>query len=317
MAPRARSDEASALAVATNGGLVIATAGGRDLAVGIRPANRLGYSPVLMTSDAGESWSPAAPVAALAEQPDALATDEGDQALALTVNGRGGALLASSRGLASWHTLTTASELGSSPAGRSCGLVSMTAVAYGAGLALLGTSCRRAGVVGVYADSDGTWRPVGPELPAPIDRGSVDVLGLENTTKGLCAILAVADGDDTSLLAAWRGAAGGAWRLSPVLELGSEVVRSFGPYGGSGLFVLPSGSAGSGSVEVVSGPGAAWRRLPTPPARTETMVFGLAGRVDALAVDDTTFTDWTLPRGSHRWARAQVVDVPIEFGSSG
>jgi hypothetical protein len=51
-------------------------------------------------------------------------------------------------------------------------------------------------------------------------------------------------------------------------------------------------------------------------ANAETMVFGPGGRVDALGVTDTLFTDSTL-LGSGRWARRQVVNVPIEFGSSG
>jgi len=51
------SDRASALAVATNGGLVVATHSGRSLAIGIRPTNHLDYSPLIVTLTA-RSWLP-------------------------------------------------------------------------------------------------------------------------------------------------------------------------------------------------------------------------------------------------------------------
>jgi hypothetical protein len=46
------------------------------------------------------------------------------------------------------------------------------------------------------------------------------------------------------------------------------------------------------------------------------MVFGAAGRVDALVVEDTVFTDWGLAPATGRWTREQVMNVPIQFGSS-
>jgi hypothetical protein len=310
------TDQASGLAVATNGGLILSATAGQALAVGIRPASLLAFSPLLETSDAGRSWSPAAPIVALADQPDALAIDQAGQGLALTENAHGGAVLASSTGLASWHTLTTANVLAASPAGRSCGLVSMTAVGYVVGQALVGASCRRAGVVGLYEYSEGRWRLVGPQLPISIEHGNVNVLGLQRTTAGTLAVLAVSEGQRTSLVSAWTGDERLDWQLSPVLAIGSRHVQSFGPAGASGLFVLTSRPAASDAVEILSGSGTAWHALPPAPARTATLVVGPAGGVDALAVDDTTFTDWTLAPGSVDWTRTQVLNVPIQFGSS-
>ena len=74
------SNTASALAVATNGGLVLATDAGKSLTIGIRPTNYLAYSPLIVTSNA-RSWSSATPLGALAEQPDALAVTAGGAAL--------------------------------------------------------------------------------------------------------------------------------------------------------------------------------------------------------------------------------------------
>ncbi len=112
------SNTASALAVATNGGLVLATDAGKSLTIGIRPTNYLAYSPLIVTSNA-RSWSSATPLGALAEQPDALAVTAGGAALALVAGARTDEVSASSAGLAGWRTLVTAAELLGLPA-RSC-----------------------------------------------------------------------------------------------------------------------------------------------------------------------------------------------------
>jgi hypothetical protein len=311
------TDEAASLAVATNGGLVMATPDGRSLTVGIRPANLLSFSPLLVTPKTGSSWSSAAPVPALADHPDALAFGVEGRALALSASGKGGEVLASSVGLASWSKVTTAAALGSSPAGRACGLVSMTAVGVAAARYVIGAACRRAGVVGLLTGPQGGWHLAGPTLPASLDHGSVTVLGLQRTSGGLCALLAVYGEQGTSLVAAWATGGTTSWRVSPVLAIGAGQVLSIGPNGPMGLFVLASHSAASDSVEVLNGPGTAWRSLAAPPAHTSTLVFGSAGKVDALVVDDTVFTDWALARGSGRWVSTQIINVPIEFGSSG
>jgi hypothetical protein len=41
-----------------------------------------------------------------------------------------------------------------------------------------------------------------------------------------------------------------------------------------------------------------------------------AGTTDALAADGSTLTAWQLTAGSPRWARAQVIKVPIQYGCS-
>lgn len=308
------SDMASALAVATNGGLVLAP-NANSLAVGIRPSNRLEYSPLLVTSGGGHSWSPASPIAALVDEPDSLAVGASGAALALTTGAGGQAVLESAGGLAGWQSLTSVSKLQSSPAGRACDLLALTAVSTSAAGVLIGGDCRRAGVAGLFAEAAGGWLRIGPTLPAGLEHGFVDVLALQPAASGLSALLAVSDGRGTSLEAAWTSN-GSTWVVSPALDLGTEQVASVGADGKGGLFVLTSQSA-SESIEVLSGPGGSWSALPNPPAGTKTVVFGPTGKIDALSVDDTTFTDWSLSDSSSSWTRTQVIDVPIQFGSSG
>jgi hypothetical protein len=309
------SDEASSLAVATNGGLAVATFGRGSLAVAIRPANRLDYSPLLVTADSGRAWSPVPPLGGVAKMPDALAVGASGRGLALTTGTTGNDVLESASGLTDWKELTSTGTLQSSAAGRSCGLASITAVGVVATNALIGGDCRQAGVAGIFAETPDGWRLVGPALPASLRHAAVDVLALQPTRDGVCALLVTAGNEGTSLVAACSGEDVN-WTVSPILELGSEHVVSVGSDDGSGLFVLAARAA-SQSIDVLSEPSATWSSLPNPPAGTQTLVFGAAGKVDALSVNNTTFTDSALSSASGRWKELQVIDVPIQYGSSG
>ena len=59
----------------------------------------------------------------------------------------------------------------------------------------------------------------------------------------------------------------------------------------------------------------AWTYLPTPPPATVTVAIS-GGRVDAITANSTRFTDYTLNRATRRWNQAQVINVPIPYGSS-
>jgi len=309
------SDRASALAVATNGGLIVASQGGRSLVIGIRPSVDLEYSPLITTSNA-RAWTPEGPLGALGDEPDALAIAGGGEAMALVGHGGGARVLASPGGLSGWRQLATEGELATSEAGHTCGVVSLTAVGYAAGNGVIGVNCRRDGVVGIFLARAGTWRLVGPSLPRNLRNAGTDVLGLQATTRGLCVLVAATSGDSTDVVAACTSGEDLRWRVSPALPLaGREDVVSFGPAGALGLYALVSGSSRPDTIAVLRESAMTWRTLPTPPSGTAVVVFGAAGRVDALSVADTVLTDWLLA-GGVAWRKAQELQVAIEFGSS-
>jgi hypothetical protein len=313
------SNATSTLAVATNGGLIIATPDGQSVEVGIRPANLLTFSTLLTASPTQPSWTTGVLPAGLASDNSALATDSvSGTSAALLNNGDGVHAVSSARGLSSWRTLTTEGALASSPPGRRCGLDSVTAVGYEGTQVLIGGGCRHTGTVGIFSRSGDAWRLVGPALPRPLDPDSVDVISLKQTTEGVATVLAVTSPKQgTSLIAAWAGS-GGQWNVSGALPLRpSQRVLSIGPAGGVGMFVVLSQSGGPEEGAVVGGPGISWHSLPTLPGGTSTLAFGPASAVDALAVNDTAFADWALAPGSSRWVRGQTISVPIQFGSSG
>ena len=56
--------------------------------------------------------------------------------------------------------------------------------------------------------------------------------------------------------------------------------------------------------------------LPPLPPRTATLAPGPGGTADALAVRRGTLTVWQHVPGGPAWAKVQVLNVPIQYGSS-
>jgi hypothetical protein len=307
------SNQVEATATATNGGLVL-SAGGRSLVVGVLPSVDLTFTPLVATSDPERSWSTGLITAELAARPDALASGAGGQWLAL-INGRGGAEVMSALGsLSAWRPLVTRRALAMTGAGQSCGLGALTAVGYASGRALIGGSCNRPGVVGLFAPQGGAWHLAGPSLPRPWAGGGVEVLALGAQGGATSALLAVMNGSQTALVAAWSHRAG-LWATSAPFRLGrGEQVASVGPADGNGLFALLQEPSGPKAL-MVAGRSTGWQELPSPPSSTATVAF-VGERVDALSPDGTVLTIWSLSPGADRWARRQLVDVPVQFGSS-
>ena len=307
--------------VADNGGLVAASgAGGTSLLVGFRPSQALAFSPLATSSDTGRNWTPGLLDADLADVPDAMAVAPSGQVLALLHDGSLDAAGTSGAAAAGqWSRLVTLSALAASAPGRECGLVGVNAVSFGPNnVPMAAGSCVRRGVAGVFADTGGTWQAAGPGLPAGFGGDQVQVLGLArtvlaNTAAGNAALLLAG----TSLLAAWSD--GGRWTVSAPVAAASGVRASgFGAAGpaaaggqASSVWVLLSG----GRAQAISGPGGSWQALPPVPAGTATLAPGPgAGGYDALAVSGSRLTVWRLAAGA--WARVQVINVPITYGSS-
>ena len=307
------SNQVEATATATNGGLVLSPGGG-SLIVGVLPSVDLTFTPLVATADPERSWSTGLITAGLAARPDALAGAGGGGALAL-VNQRGGArVLITEGGLSTWRTLVSQNVLSETGAGRSCALGALTAVGYLRGQALIGGSCGRPGVVGLFARQSNAWHLVGPSLPRSLAGSGIEVLALGTVGRETSALLALVNASGTSLVAAW-GTGSGGWSASAPLRLGrGQQVAAFGPAGGTGLFVLLHGASGHETL-MVGQRSAGWQELPSPPPRTATVAFGGA-TVDALSADVTVLTFWSLSPGPSRWAVRQVMHVPLQFGSS-
>jgi hypothetical protein len=299
--------------VADNGGLVAASASSGSLITGIRPSQYLTYTPLALTRDGGQAWSPAGPLdAALANTPNALAAAPATGRLVALLTT--GTVKAAAPGYTRWTTLTTRRSLAATPAGRRCGLASLTAATFTAtGTPLLAGRCSHPGTAGIFAASNGTWQAAGPALPATLGHQVTTVLRLTRTSTGMVALLETGTGPDTSLLAAWSADNGDHWTMSPPVRLnGARLTSASFGAGGAAALVLTGNRA-----ETIAGAGATWRSLPALPAGTATLAPGPAGGFDALAVHRTRLTIWQLGPATTAWRATQAMNVPVQFGSSG
>ena len=296
--------------VADNGGLVAASgADGTSLLIGFRPSQELAFSPLASSSDTGKTWTPGLLDADLANVPDAIAVAPSGRTLALLHDGAiEAAATAGAAAAGQWSRLTTLSALAATAPGRECGLVAVNAVSFGPNnVPMAAGSCAQRGLAGVFADTGGTWQAAGPQVPAGFGGDQVQVLGLARTADGNAALLLA--GSD--LLAAWSD--GGHWTVSdPVAVAGDGQGVSASGFGADGsVWVL----LGGGRAETISGPGASWQALPSVPAGTATLAPGSgAGVYEALAVSGSKLTVWQA--AGTAWAKVQVINVPIQYGSS-
>jgi hypothetical protein len=252
--------------VADNGGLVVASTGAGALLAGFRPSQDLTFSPLAATSDAGARWAPGGPVSpGLSDVPGALAAGPGDRLIALT---DGGGVEEGSGGGTRWTRLASARGLAATAAGRACGLSGVTAAAFAAdGAPLLGGTCGKPGVAGIFAWRGGTWRAAGPALPAALARRDVSVLRLGSVSMR-AARVALGSGTATASGSAGGSAAGSGGSAAgsggSAAGSGGSAAGSGGSTAGSGRSAARSGgaaaggSAGGGTVAVLAvGRGAA------------------------------------------------------------
>jgi hypothetical protein len=295
--------------VASNGGLVLASPGTGPVVAAFRPSQLLSYSPLAITRDNGAAWSPGLLDAPLADAPDALAAAPGTgRLLALLA---GGQAELSRPGGTGWARLVSQRQLAHAAATARCRLQGLRAVSFGvSGMPMVAGTCGRPGTVGVFAQTSAGWQLAGPALPAADAAATVTVLRLTTTTGATVALLAIGRGRAARLAVATLAA--GRWIVSPPLPLDgtAPASASIGPEGTAVLLTQDR-------AETVTSPGGSWRALPPPPAGTALLAPGTSGGWEALAVHRARLTVWRLVHGAQRWVAAQVISVPIEYGSSG
>jgi len=298
---------------ADNGGLVLAAGAGPSAISAFRPSQDLTFTPLIQTSDGGQAWSALSPLdAPLASTPAALALESAGSGQLLALTTASTAEQASPKA-GKWTTLASLRTLGATPAGRQCGLRALTAAGYlPSGVPLLAGLCSHPGVAGIFADRDGRWQAAGLTLPPSLAGQDLTVLRLVAVDNQTAALLQAGNGSDSSLLVAWSGPAAGQWTISPGLELNGAALMS----ASFGLAGTVAAITGGGTAAVITSSARSWQRLPALPRSTVTLALGAAGQPDALAVHGSTLTVWQLATDGHAWTRAQVINVPIEYGSS-
>jgi hypothetical protein len=320
--------------VADNGGLVgsFTSAGA---VVGVETSQLLGFSPLAVSDDDGDAWSPRVLSKALAPVPDALATAPADSTAPsggtgrlLALLGAKGSSIVSSDDDAESPTsqLTTLSSLAASSS--SCTLKALTAVSFGpASQPMAGGLCEGSDRVGIFELTARRWRQVGPRAPSAalsvtahasstdVDSLDTEVLALSTEGSSVTALAEVVATDGTASLFRLSSNTRGAWTESPVFDVPpAQRLAATGTEPDGATFVLLS-HAGSVTAEVLAADGGGWAKLPPPPAGTATLAFGQEGATYALVVHQSVLTVYELsPTGV--WQSGQAIIVPIQFGSS-
>jgi len=311
------SNQVKATATATNGGLLLA-AGGQTLAVGVRPSLLLRFSPLIATTNAGGTWADGLLDEGLAAHPSALAIDPAGTALAVGNGPSRGSVLDSAGSLSRWRTLVSVAALGATKMGRACRPHVITAVGFVGTDPGVGLGCSRPGSVGLALQRGGRWTPAALMLPASVAHGTVSVLGIDPEAVETAVVLGVVgpEGHQKRLLVSWTQN-GSSWHTSPPLRLAANAEPvSYGPAGGSDLFMLVRTPDGSKRAYLDGAQAASWRSLPPPPVDTATLASGPEGSLDALGAAGTMLRISTLTPAAAAWNEVQTLHVPIEFGSS-
>jgi hypothetical protein len=302
--------------VADNGGLVAAVpSAAQGLDIAVRPSQNLTFSPLALTGNGGKTWDTGLVDAPVAAVPDALALG-GGRMLVLLGNG---AIDQAPASATAWTRFAAPGAIAASAAGHGCQVTALTAVSLtAAGTPLVGASCARPGIAGIFTPAGSSWQATGPSLTGRLAGEPVKVLrlpaggGAGTSGAGTVALLQAGSGDTASLLAAWT-TDGTHWTVSPPLSAnGAQVLSSGAGPGSTAAWVLLSG----GRAATIAGPGAAWRSLSTAPHGTAVLAPGPGGALDALAVSGgSSLTVFRLtPAGA--WQQTQAISVPVQLGSS-
>jgi hypothetical protein len=303
--------------VADNGGLIAAQGESKTLLVGFGASQGLAFSPLALSDDGGTAWSPGGLAEPLATAPSAIALGTNSTAVAL-VDGGGEEVLTRVGSLTNWSILTTEPNLSGLALAKKCGIQSLGAVGIEpSGEVLVGASCRRSGVVGVFVKSRSGWSLSNAPVAKGMRADTFSTLRITATGDSTSALFSGVEAGTRNLFAGWVSQSGDDWTLSGPLPLGArdQIVASGVGAGGSQFVLLRSGS--STRAEVISGPGSAWRSLSPLPPGTATIATEPAGQIVALSVKDTRLTVWKQDSNGSGWKANQSMTVPIVFGSSG
>jgi hypothetical protein len=306
-------DDVESTAVGTNGGIVLASSNGQSIVEAVLPSNLLTFSPLLVSTNSGKSWTNGLVSPGLAPHPDSLSTSHG-RSLALIQSHDESVVEVSEGQLRTWTRLTSQSALQPLAATDSCDLGALTAVAVVSGVDYVGGVCPRSTRMALFSDSGGQWINVTSPSPDGATGAFSEVLALAATNDGVSLLRLVNVDGTRDLQALWRSPSG-RWTQSSALSLiGNTSVASFGQVEGR-FFVVTDGTDGD-RLSTTSTAGHEWIEYPPLPDGTQTVALGPTSLIQALVVHTGTLSVWTLSPTSADWSEGQVMQVPIPYGSA-
>ena len=303
-------NEAPALEIATNGGLLLGPTGGQTLVAGVRPANRLDFTSFAAFTRAPGGPSAASPLQGAATQ---FAAGPGGARAAIVGEGSSASIETAPNANAAWTPKLMLATFAKTAAAQSCGPTSLTTVGYVAGGTLVfGATCHHAGVVGLFQASSGTWRRM--PVVGSIRRSEFSIASIIRSPRANIALLVSESARDFAI-AVDNGTA--FWTVSKFTSYPvGATLRSVGPVGDEGAFVLFNTPGAAAVGNILQSPAGLWAALPRLPVGVETLAAPSATTVTALAVAGATMRSYDLDGPRETWSLAQTVQVGIIYGSS-
>lgn len=297
--------------VADNAGLVVTRATDGTITTGFVPSDLLKFSPLAMSTDGGAHWAQALLPAGLAPEADGLAALPDGRLLAVTTAG----VEESAAGAKSWTPLVTLRTLASTPAGRRCGLTSLTGTTgLPGGSVLIAGDCSRPGQLGLFGNASGSWEAIDPGLPLPVSEGKQSVLGLISSGTGTSALFEVAMRHSQLLIPAVLPAGKTSWSYYPgsfslfqsmTVKGGSIASVSGSPEGVWAVTLRGRRGLASGYAGRVRPQESKPFSVPGPDA---TVVASASGGFTALVPGLSSIAVWQRS-ASGAWQRTQTIDV--------
>ena len=306
--------------VADNGGLVESASGG-SVTVGFVPSGLLRFSPLAVSAHSGASWAPSFLPGALAPLPDALADSASPPGSAVALLD-GGRALSGAADLTSWRSLVTANALSRVSPG--CGVVGLDgATLLPGGVPLIATGCRRAGQVGLFTRTAGTWQPAHVTLGGALRGAATTVLRVQSMAATTTVLALATQRGRRFLVALWQSgvapwAAAKPFALGPGASVSSTALDAAGD-----AAILLGGRTGSPPVAMEVTPAGRWMQLPRPPTGTTALALpagapvGSGPDVDAFTVAGASLGVFSLTASGQAWTRVQSNRIPLAYGSSG
>ena len=307
-------DESVALAIATNGGLLLGPGDPHQMSVAARPSVKLQFTPVLTQRGTTTDWTPGAPLPGAAT---AFATKSG-ALIAIVGSGASASLVEASRSGSGWHTIATLKTLEHLTPLARCGPIALTAAAFGpSGDPMIGLACAKDSSSGLYELHAGVWRSIAPSTS--MAQGTDSVLYLTSNAGATTGIICVTAGDERHLY----GLSSSPTKFE-VTSLG--LVR--GPLSITGMGSTPQGGAWityNSSPSIVNGffvtaPGVRSRAIPAITSQAASLLVLSNGTIESLSLAEAgngmrlaQLTGSTAPT----WKTLKLATIAIPYGASG
>jgi hypothetical protein len=180
---------------------------------------------------------------------------------------------------------------------------------------MLGTTCLHARVAGLFEQVGSSWRQV--PISTSGESGDLSAISITTSSSEITVTLASVDGTNPEVAIASEPTGAIAWTTSKPLRLPvGASIRSFGPLGGVGVFVVAMTPHGGAVADLLAGPTGHWIALADLPSDVETLVAPSVAAVEAIAAKNQTMRVYRLVRSPRTWSLVQTLEVGIIYGSS-